>query len=136
MPCVLGRIAALRRTEEKSRFGASLRHKAIYSRKGPTCCKSIASSVSMGLFVFLLGAVSSLVVAFILLVNFINKVEEKTQKEYDDIKKALEEPELQVFLPSLLFTLFHTNNWGESEMIQKFFSQHGINYITEGAIER
>lgn len=90
----------------------------------------------MGLFVFLLGAVSSLVVAFILLVNFINKVEEKTQKEYDDIKKALEEPELQVFLPSLLFTLFHTNNWGESEMIQKFFSQHGINYITEGAIER
>lgn len=50
----------------------------------------------MGLFVFLLGAVSSLVVAFILIVNFINKAEESVQKEYDDTKKALEETETQV----------------------------------------
>jgi hypothetical protein len=50
----------------------------------------------MGLFVFLLGAVSSLVVVFVLLVNFINKAEEKIQKEYDDTKNSLEEPDLQV----------------------------------------
>jgi hypothetical protein len=53
----------------------------------------------MGLFVFLLGAVSSLVVVFILLVNFLNKTDEKIQQEYDEAKKALKEPDLQVFYP-------------------------------------
>jgi hypothetical protein len=63
----------------------------------------------MALFAFLLGAVSSLVVVFILLVNFINKTEEKIEKEYDDTKKALEEPDLQVFFLSPFYShLFFT----------------------------
>lgn len=50
----------------------------------------------MGLFVFLLGAVSSLVLVFVLLVNFLSQVEQKVQKEYDEAKKAQDEPDAQV----------------------------------------
>lgn len=62
----------------------------------PAACALLSVLSTMGLFVFLLGAVSSLVVVFVLLVNFINKAEEKIQKEYEDAKNSLEEPDLQV----------------------------------------
>lgn len=52
----------------------------------------------MGLFVFLLGAFSSLAIAFLILVNFLNKVEEKVQKEYEDAKQALGEPDIMVMV--------------------------------------
>jgi hypothetical protein len=62
----------------------------------------------MGLFAFLLGAVSSLVVAFILLVNFLNKVEEKVQQEYEEAKKAAGEPDMMVCIFSLHLCMFHS----------------------------
>lgn len=64
------------------------------------------------LFVFLLGALSSLAVVFLLLVNFLNTVEQKVQQEYEEAKKAAD-ADIQV-LPSTPHTYFPSETFPPS----------------------